>query len=239
MKNGELKNRRVIVVGGSSGIGLNVCKELLLADAMVVVASRSVENLRTAKDTLKQNITTYELDASDEQAVMRFFSEVGGRIDHVVAAIKPDQVTGNFSTMHSSEVRKAFEAKYWGQYNVARHSLPYLSKEGSILLTSGIASSRGYKGYSGIAAINGAIESLVKTLAVELAPIRVNAVSPGFIERFQNDTERYDALRAFGVRPPLDRMGTHKEVSAAYLFLLRNQYATGMILPIDGGELCA
>lgn len=238
MKNEELKNRRVIVVGGSSGIGLKLSEELVTLGSDVVIASRSVEKLMAAKRQLDNKVTTYELDASDEQAVIRFFFEVG-KIDHVVAAIKPDQVTGNFVTMPSSEVRKAFEAKYWGQCYVARHCLPYLSKEGSILLTSGIASSRGYQGYSGIAAINGAIESLVKALAVELAPIRVNAVSPGFIERFQNDTERYDALKSFGVRPPLDRLGTHKEVSAAYLFLLQNQYTSGMTLPIDGGELCA
>ncbi len=238
MKKIQLKDRRVIVVGGSSGIGLKLCEELVTVGADVVIASRSAEKLDATKRKLKDKVTTYELDASDEQAVLHFFAHVGN-FDHLIVTIKPDHMISEFVTTSICEIRKAFEAKFWGQYYLARHCLPSISKDGSILLTSGIASSRGYKGYSGIAAINGAIESLVKTLAVELAPLRVNAVCPGFIERYRNDFERYDIIKTLGARPPLDRMGSHEEVSAAYAFLLQNQYATGIVLPIDGGELCA
>lgn len=238
MKTSELKNQRIIVVGGSSGIGLQLCVELVAIGADVVVASRSADKLAVAKSTLNNKVITHELDASDEQAVIRFFSMVG-TFDHVVVTIKPDQVTGGFRETSSSHVRQAFEAKFWGQYFLARHCLSTISREGSILLTSGIASHRGYTGFSGIAAINGAVESLVKTLAVELAPIRVNAVCPGFIERFRHDLDRFNVLKESGIHIPLERVGTHEDVAEGYLFLLQNQYSSGTILPIDGGALCA
>lgn len=106
------------------------------------------------------------------------------------------------------------------------------------MLTSGIASNRGYKGFSGIAAINGAVESFVKSLSSEISPIRINAVSPGFIERHINDSSRYDAIKKLGASPSINRLGTQDEVALAYVYLLKNEYSTGNILVVDGGELC-
>lgn len=183
------------------------------------------------------NASSYALDASDETAVMEFFKQTG-RFDHLVSTIKPAHLTAQFETSDTNNTRNAFEAKYWGQYYLARHCLKTIAADGSILLTSGIAASRGYCGFSGTAAMNGAVEALIRSLAVELAPRRVNAASPGFIERYADDTERLNVVTALGGRMPLQHLGTHTEAAEAYLYLLQNKYSSGTILAMDGGELC-
>ena len=230
--------KRILIIGGSSGIGLSLAAALLSEGAEVVIASRNLEKLEAAESQLKGKISSYQLDASNEDSVIRFFAEIG-KFDCLVSTIKPEHLTCNFSDSQLQDTRNAFEAKFWGQYQLVRHCLQTLSKDGCIILTSGIAANRSYKGFSGTAAMNGAIESLVCSLSVELAPIRINAVSPGFIERFSADSERLSAINSLGSKIPLQRLGTHSEVSEAYLYLLKNKYTTGTILKIDGGELCA
>ena len=232
-----LDNKRIVIIGGSSGIGLSLSEHLLAEGSEVVIASRSPEKLLAAKKKLNDEVSTYELDASDEKSVVNFFSDIGS-FDHLVITIKPDHLVSAFSESSVVDAKQAFDSKFWGQYNLVRHSLKNISVSGSIILTSGIASARSYKGFSGTAAINGAIESLVKSLSGEISPIRINAVSPGFIERNGDDQDRLNAVKALGARPSIDRLGTPKEVAEAYLYLLKNEYSTGSVLILDGGELC-
>ena len=233
-----MEGKRIIIVGGGSGIGLQLAKQLIMQGAQVVIASRDIVKLDGIVSELGPLASAFELDASNEQEVIDFFAEVG-RFDHLVSSIKPKHLIAPFNEASSEDSRSAFDAKFWGQYYLARHCLDAISTEGSIIFTSGIASSRGYAGFSGTAAINGAIESLTKSLAVELAPIRVNAVSPGFIERFEHDSQRLVEIVKLGGRMPVDRLGHQDEAAQAYLYLLANNYANGTILTIDGGELCA
>ena len=232
-----LETKRIVIVGGSSGIGLNLSGHLLDRGAEVIIGSRSIEKLSTAKRSLAREVGCYQLDASSEISVKEFFAKVG-KFEHLVITIKPDHLVCGFKESETSNVRDAFDAKFWGQYNLVRHCLSYISKEGSIILTSGIASKRSYMGFSGTAAINGAVESLVKSLSGEIKPIRINAVSPGFIERHTDDSARYESIKALGANPPLNRLGTYNEVSQAYIYLLENKYSTGAIVIVDGGELC-
>lgn len=233
-----LTNKKIIIVGGSSGIGLQLASDLISQHAEVIIASRSVEKLERVAHRFSNNVTCCQLDASNEASVKQFFVEVGN-FDHLIVTIKPVHLTHSFSSADINKARDAFDAKFWGQYYLSRHCLSAISPSGSILLTSGIASQRGYSGFSIVAAINGAVESLVKSLAVEIAPIRVNAVCPGFIERYVADAERFTSVKSLGAHLPLNRLGSHIEISDAYQFLLKNQYATGTILTVDGGELCA
>ena len=232
-----LDNKRIVIIGGSSGIGLNLCSHLVEQGAKVVIGSRSLEKLAEAKRSLNDEISTFQVDASDENSVIQFFAEVGD-FDHLVVTIKPDHLVCDFKESDTSNARAAFESKFWGQYNLVRHGLKNISSQGSIVLTSGIASSRGYSGFSGTAAINGAIESLVKSVSGEITPVRINAVSPGFIERYSDDAERYESIKELGANPPIKRLGTHNEVSQSYIYLLTNTYSTGSTLVVDGGELC-
>jgi len=232
-----LDNKRIVIIGGSSGIGLSLSEHLLAEGSDIVIASRSPEKLLAAKKKLNDEVSTYELDASDEKSVVNFYSNIGS-FDHLVITIKPDHLVSAFSESSVVDAKQAFDSKFWGQYNLVRHGLKNISVSGSIVLTSGIASARSYKGFSGTAAINGAIESLVKSLSGEISPVRINAVSPGFIERNGDDQDRLNAVKALGARPSIDRLGTPKEVAEAYLYLLKNEYSTGSILILDGGELC-
>ena len=230
--------KRILIIGGSSGIGLSLAGKLLSLGNQVVIVSRNQNKLDAATKQLSGDISSYQLDASDENAVISFFRKIG-QFDKLVSTIKPEHLICDFSHVKVADAKQAFDAKFWGQYHLVRHSLNTLSKEGSIVLTSGIASSRGYQGFSGTAAVNGAIESLVLSLSVELAPIRINAVSPGFIERFTEDSERLSTVDNLGARIPLKRLGTHDEAAEAYLYLLNSAYTTGTVLKVDGGELCA
>jgi NAD(P)-dependent dehydrogenase (short-subunit alcohol dehydrogenase family) len=239
------KGEHVVIVGGSSGIGLEVSRQAAKHGSRVTIASRSAENLKVALAELEgisgACVASYQLDASIQSDVIRFFEQILkkiGKIDHLVSTIKPAHISSRFADADIVSHKVAFDAKYWGQYLLALHAIRTQSVSGSIVLTSGIAAAKGYIGFSGTAAINGAIESLVKSLAVELAPIRINAVSPGFIERHPDDTERYRMVEKLGSNIPLNRLGSHAEAAQAYMYLMNNKYTTGSVLAVDGGELC-
>ncbi len=233
-----LTGKRVVIVGGSAGIGLKIAELLFIAGAELVIVGRTLDKLLNVQKKLTSDIEVHQLDAADESAVIDFFNKVG-HFDHLISTIKHPHVTGDFHKTKSSDLKAAFDAKFWGQYHLALHGSPFIKESGSIVLTSGIASRRYYPGLSGTAAINGAIESLVKSLAVELAPLRVNAVCPGFAERFKDDKKRLETVKELGARLPLEHLGSQDDMAKAYLFLLQNQYASGTILDLDGAELCS
>ena len=233
-----MKGKRILIVGGGTGIGLRLAEQLIEQGAMVIIASRNIKKLQTIVVRLGNNASARQLDASDEQAVMEFFSELG-QFDHLIVTIRPDHLTAPFRESIPADSRSAFDAKFWGQYYLARYCLDTIATNGSIVFTSGIAAARGYSGFSCTAAINGAIESLTKSLAVELAPIRVNAVTAGFIERFADDEDRWQMVQNLPARIPTKRLGTQAEAANAYIYLLQNRYTTGTILTVDGGELSA
>jgi len=233
-----LTGKRIIIVGGSAGIGLKIAEQLTMAGAKPIIVGRTSEKISQAQKKLTSDASVYQLDAGNEEEIIKFFEEIGP-FDHLISAIKHPHVSGDFGTTSSEDLKEAFNTKFWGQHNLVRHGLNYINQEGSFILTSGIASRRSYPGLSITAAINGAIESLVKSLAVELAPIRINAVCPGFIERFSNDQQRLETIKTHGARLPLERLGSQNEVASAYLFLLQNRYANGSIIDIDGAELCS
>jgi len=222
-----MKNKKIVIVGGSSGIGLNLAKHLLKLEAQVFIASRSENILKKVNTELGSKPETYVLDASNEAAVIDFFTEIGS-FDHLVTTIKHDHINSPFSADDTKSAQNGFDNKFWGQYHCAKHCLSSISNNGSIILTSGIASTQAYSGFSTTAAINGAIESLVKTLAVELDPIRINAVRPGFVERFPNDIDRLKAVKK--IEPGYKRLMTLDEITKVYLTLLQAESGTGKIL---------
>ncbi|MDC7222450.1 MAG: SDR family oxidoreductase [Spirochaetales bacterium] len=228
----ELINKKILIVGGTSGIGLEVAKELLKENCQLSIASRSREKFDKSLLAGRDRVSFCQLDASREKEVIDFFAG-GENFDHLISTIKPPHVDSS----EGDVIKNAFDIKFWGQYYLTIHGLKRLNEGGSILLSSGIASRRGYRGFSGTAAMNGAVESFVRSLAGEIAPVRINCVCPGFIERFPHDSEREKKVRAVGARLPLHRLGGQKEVAQAYLFLLKNTYTTGSVLTVDGGEL--
>lgn len=232
-----LSNSKILVVGGGSGIGFAVAQQALNAGAEVVIASRSLDKLHAAAKQLGGRVTVEQVDVSDEQAVIDFFARVGP-FDHLAATIKPQLPSGKFLENDLAAVDAAFDAKFWGQYRLAKHAVRHIRPHGSIVLTSGIAARRSYPGYSAVSAINAATEALASAIAIELAPIRVNTVCPGFVDADTPIPGRVDYVKKLAPSLPLDRLGAAKEIADAYLYLFGNAYSTGSVIVVDGGAAC-
>jgi len=228
-----MNGKQVLIVGGSAGIGLRLAHTLSDLGANVIIASRSADQLG---ESFNQPVRLERLDASCEASVSALF-EALPTLDAIISTIKPSHVQGSFTDLHVEDARRAFDAKFWGQYYLAKYGATKVAKDGCIILTSGIAAVKAYSGFASTAAINGAIESLVRSLALELSPIRVNAVSPGFVERFSNDAERLASVaKLTTARLPLGRLACHQDIADAYVYLLNSRYTTGTVLTVDGGS---
>ena len=232
-----LTDKKIIIVGGSSGIGFAVASKASQAGAEVVIASRSAEKLEAAVGRLGAHVRAHVLDATDEHSITEFFRHVGS-FDHLVISIKPSIPTGHFLENEMAAVGAAFDAKFWGQYRLAKHGASHIRPSGSITFTSGIASHRSYPGYSAVSAINAAVEALCKAVAAELVPIRVNCVCPGFVDTDPPNNSRAQHVRTLAPNLPLDRLGVASEIADSYLYLLTSQYSTGTVVVVDGGATC-
>lgn len=234
----ELEGKRVLIIGGSSGIGFAVARAALGQGARVIIASSSAERLRQALDRLGGGESAL-LDVTDERAVQAFFA-TWGVFDHIVfTAADWAQVDHNaFADLDLAAAATLFDVRFWGALAVAKHGANCVVPGGSITLTNGMAAHRPQKGLAVATAMAGAVEHLVLGLAVELAPIRVNGVCPGAIR-----TEAWDELpeafrqvqeaRLAGQLVP--RVGDSAEVADAYLYLMRGSYTTGQTLRVEGG----
>ena len=232
-----MRNKKVLVVGGASGIGLAIAKQAAEEGARVVIASRSIKRLEAAATSLSYPITTEIVDATSDESVTSFFSRIG-EFDHMAVTIKPNLPSGEFAANEIDLVREAFDAKFWGQYRLAKTAIRYIKPTGSIVLTSGIAAHRSYVGYSIVSAMNAATEALAKAIALESAPIRVNVVCPGFVEAVTSQVNRLKYAQGVGAKFPLERLGRTEEVASAYLHLFKNSYASGSCLVVDGATSC-
>lgn len=228
---------RYLIVGGSAGIGLAVARQLQAGGAEVIIAARSHERFQLAASQLNAGTRFEIVDATDEKSITALFERVG-QINHLVVTIKPSLPAGPFAENDLTAVRAAFDAKFWGQYQLTKAALPYLLPAGSIVLTSGIAACRSYPGYSAVSAMNAATEALTRALASELAPIRVNCVCPGFVNTAPPNPQRSEYVARLAPNLPLARPGHAEEIAQAYLYLLGNSYSTGTVLIIDGGACC-
>ena len=234
----SLRGKRVVVVGGSTGMGFEVAKAAVQDGAEVIIASRSQQKLETAKAALG-NVTAEVLDAVDENAVRDFFDRLD-YADHIVisAAVVNRK---SFFDITLEEAHYAFETKFWTQFNVARHGSRKVRAAGSITLFSGISSRKGFPSLVVASAINGAVEALCRSLALTLAPVRVNAVCPGFVATPSHDTStgRKEVLARVASMLPVKRVGRPEEIAQAVLYLMKNEYSTGAVIDVDGGHLAS
>ncbi|MNI27924.1 Gluconate 5-dehydrogenase [compost metagenome] len=226
----NLRNQRVVIIGGSTGIGLATAKEAVVQGAEVVIAGRSLEKLEAAKAAIDSDLLkVLQVDNKNEESLQAFFNEVGN-FDHLFTP-GASYVLGPI-TADTDVAESCFQAKFWPQYYAAKYAVPYISISGSIVLMSGAASQRPIKGAASYAACNGAIESLGKALAVELAPVRVNVVAPGTIRTEKERTEAYEAYKEMCL---LKRIGDVEDIAHSVIYLMTNRYTTGSTLFPDGG----
>ncbi len=234
----RLDGQVVAVIGGSSGIGLGIAKSAEAAGARVIIAGRSQDKLDGARPELGPTAEARRLDATDEPATQAFFQALGP-LDHLVVTAAAGLPFGPFTRLDPVAFRRGFEGKFWAFIHAARHALATLRKDGSIIFVTGAASRAAMPGTAGVAAVNGALQSMVPTLARELAPIRVNALSPGVVATPVYDgmpeSARESMYRQAAGRLPVGRIGAAQDLGEAALFLITNGYTTGTILDVDGG----
>ena len=172
-----LFDQQIAVIGGSAGIGFAVADAAADAGAHVVIGSSSQTKLNKALGQFSEKVTGLVVDVTKEESVREFFDKLG-EVDHVAITVGTSYKSALVADSELFESQKPFLVKYWGQFLVAKYAGPRLSKCGSITLTSGVLSQRPVKGLAAQASVNAAIEAFGRTLALELAPQRVNVVSP-------------------------------------------------------------
>jgi NAD(P)-dependent dehydrogenase (short-subunit alcohol dehydrogenase family) len=235
----NLANTQVLVIGGSSGIGLATAVAAGEAGASVTIASRSRVTLDTALGSIRGTGRAVVLDTRDQSELERFFM-AEGPWDHVVVSAAQTP-TGPVRTLGLADANAAMESKFWGAYRVARAAK--IKDGGSLTFISGFLSVRPSAAAVLQGAINAALEALARGLALELAPVRVNAVSPGLIAtplRSSMDDENRKAMFAeTAARLPGRRVGRPEDVANAVLFLATTPFATGSTVRVDGGGAIA
>jgi len=239
MASASFKGQKAVVAGGSSGIGRAVAHALKEKGAQVTIAGRSEERLVTAQDQLGAGVTTAAVDFSDEASAANFFESLG-QIDHLVVTVAGGAALGPFVEVPVSGVRDTFEGKLWPYLIAMHHGAKVLTSGGSITLVTGASAIAAVPTAASLGAVNGALEGMIKTLAVELAPSRVNAVSPGLTDteawaRIPDDI-RENMYAQSAADTPVGRIGQPEDVAQAVMSCIENGFLTGLILPCDGGK---
>ena len=235
-----LKDKRIVVLGGTSGIGLAVAAAAAADGAQVLVASGDEARVKRALTTLPASAKGHALDLSNAAAIETFFDAVGP-FDHLVYTAGEALKLSPLGEGDIASARHFFEVRYWGAVMAARAGRHKIQSGGSIVFTSGIAGARPGPGWSVAASICSAMEGLTRALAVELAPIRVNIVSPGVVEtplwREMPEEARESLYASEARRLPVGHVADAQEIAEGYLYLMRQTFATGQTLVIDGGAL--
>jgi NAD(P)-dependent dehydrogenase (short-subunit alcohol dehydrogenase family) len=236
------ENKRVVIVGGSSGIGLAVAEEAASQGAGVVIVSSKAERVQEAIQSIGGDTRGQAVDVSDEKAVESFFTDLGA-FDHLVFTAGDSLHLHELADTDLKQARRTFELRYWSALATVKYGSPHIRKGGSIVLTTGVAGRRPLKSWVVVASVLGTIESLTRALAIELAPIRVNAVCPGVVRTklWQNmnmsSSEREQFFESVGKRLPVGRIGEAHDIAQAYLFLIKEEFATGQTVVVDGGAV--
>ena len=231
-----LRDKTILVVGRGSGIARAVSLLARSEGARVIVAGRDRAKLANSYDD--PGISAETIDITDDDSIVALAERVG-RVDHVVSTASA-RARGKLADLQRQNLLQSFDTKVIGPTMLAKHFASQINPGGSFVLFSGVHAFKHNVGYLGVGITNGAVDFLTRWLAVELAPIRVNAISPGVI-----DTGAWDAMGDDGKRDyfehiaahnPAGRIGTPDDIAAAVLFAMTNTFMTGVTLKIDGGE---
>jgi NAD(P)-dependent dehydrogenase (short-subunit alcohol dehydrogenase family) len=236
----ELSGKRIVVLGGSSGIGLAVAQQVVARGARAIIASSNAERVKQAVGALDGHAEGHTLDLSKERDIQTFFQKIGD-FDHLVFTAGDTLQLNELVATDLTKARQAFELRYWAALAAVKHASPHIQKDGSIVLTTGVAGRRPHRGWTVAASVCGTIEALTRALAVELAPIRVNAVSPGVVRtnlwQSMNAEARAHLFESVGKSLPVGRVGEPYDIAQAYLFLIEAGFSTGQTVVVDGGTV--
>ena len=233
----KLKDKKVVVIGGSSGMGLAIAKAAAKEEADLTISSRSATKLENALAEFERDINIYPADLTDDKSVKDLFERIGA-IDHLIISGSSVSMAG-FYELSIEKAMASMNSKFWGVTRAVK--MAQINSGGSITLFSGTLSRKPTKGTTIVSAINAAVEGLGRALAIELAPIRVNVISPGLVETpiFADvpESERKSMFENAASNLPVGRIGKPEDIAAVAMMLMTNSYMTGTVVDIDGGSL--
>jgi NAD(P)-dependent dehydrogenase (short-subunit alcohol dehydrogenase family) len=233
-----LKDKRIVVLGGTSGLGFATAEAAAREGAQVVIASGTQRRIERALAALPAGTDGHVVDLTNEGQVSGLFARIGA-FDHLVYTAGDSLLLNELAATSLADARRAFEVRFWGALTAVKYGSPHIRPGGSIVLTTGIASARPPKGWVVPASILGSMEAMTRALAVELAPIRVNIVSPGVVRTAMwdqlSEEAREGLYRDVGGKLLVERVGEASEVAETYLYLMRQTFSTGQVVVVDGG----
>lgn len=236
----SLNGRKVVLLGGTSGLGLATAMAVANEGASVIVVSSSQEKVDNALAALPGNSTGFVVDLGKEKEVAQLFEEIG-EFDHLVFTAGDALKFGELSVLNIDEAKQSIHLRFWGAIMAAKYAAPLIRKGGSITLTTGALGRKPRKGTAVVAGMASAIEGLTRALAVDLAPIRVNAVCAGTVRttllKNMSEADREDFFDQIGSKLLTGTVGNADDLAEAYLYLMRGAFTTGQILIVDGGSL--
>jgi len=239
-QNGFLEGKKVVILGGSSGIGLATAKTAAAEGANIIIISSKQQRITEALKELPSDSEGFAVDLTSEQQVKDVFEKLGA-IDHLVYTAGESLQLMNIADAAIADAKKFFDLRYWGAFMAVKYASPHINTGGSITLTGGITSIRPGKGWSVATSICAAMEGFTRAMAVELAPIRVNMVSPGVVKtNLWNDMPNADRESFYtnvGSGLLVKRVGEAEDIAQTYLYLIRQQFSTGQMVVVDGGHV--
>ena len=240
MMSTHFESQRIVILGGTSGIGLATAECAAAEGATVIVASSRADRIDAALERLPASAEGYVVDARNEEEIRDLYTRVGS-FDHLAFTAGETLQIGAIADTDLDAARRALDIRLWGAYAAVKHAVPHLRLGGSIVLSTGIAGTRPEPTWTVAASICGALDALTRALAVELAPIRVNAVSPGVVRsdlwRGMSEEERSTMYESLSEALPVGRVGEVGDIAQTFLYLMRNGYSTGTIVTVDGGSV--
>ncbi|MEU7860204.1 SDR family oxidoreductase [Nonomuraea sp. NPDC049141] len=236
----SLIGKRIVLVGGTSGIGLATAEAAAREGAQVVVASRRRASVDGALARLPEDAEGHVLDVTSEEQVRDVFHRIGA-FDHLVFTAGETLLVEELAVASVERARRFLDIRLWGAYTAVKYGSPAIREGGSIVLTTGVAGRRPHKGFTAAASLCGAMEALTRALAVELAPIRVNVVSPGVVRTDlwsdMPEADRDAMYKAMAETLPAGRVGEPDDIAETYLYLMRGGFSTGSVVIVDGGTV--
>ncbi|GGA95768.1 SDR family oxidoreductase [Puia dinghuensis] len=231
----KFKDQKIVIAGGTSGIGLATARHFFQQGATVTVMGRSAERVAAAQ---REGLSAVIVDCGDRKELDAFFASYGP-VDHLVIALGGSKGMGEFAGLSLALLREGFAEKFWPHLETLQAALSYLRSGASVTLITAISSICKMPGTSGLGAINGALEVMVPVLARELQTMRINAVSPGVVDTpwwsFVPAESRQDAFAQFTANIQAKRAAQPEEIADAVGFVAGNAYMTGKVIFVDGG----
>ncbi|MBV6623184.1 MAG: SDR family oxidoreductase [Rivularia sp. (in: Bacteria)] len=232
----KLKDKKVVVIGGSSGMGLEIAKSAAQAEADTIIASRSPQKLEAALAEIEHHVSAYPIDLTDSSSIKEFFQRIGA-IDYLIISGSSLEM-GAFRELPVEKAMQSMDSKFWGPYRAVKAA--QMSDNGSIILFSGGLSRKPSKGAAIVSAINAAIEGLGRALALELAPVRVNVISPGVVQTpiysDMPEDKREQMYNQTAEKLPVNKVGKTEDIAKITLEVMSNDYITGTVIDVNGGS---